>query len=281
MKKTRLLLPLLVLSLLFLAACRDSDTADIHSPAHDIVSDAPDTAELLNRMQEASKNIQSFRADMQIAQEMTFDGGSATDEAGGPAGIVGDLSMNSDLEMEMTMEPLFAWMKMTLSAPEMDAEGHEMEMYLSEDGVYMNQMGQWMYMAGEQAGFNPEEMKQSYMSEETVEAMREIEDNLVVTEQGDHYLLTYDGDGEDANKLLELQMQNQEELPGNMEFNHLKYQYTIEKDTYYPTGIDMDMSFSYSEEVTMESNQKITGTFSKINEVTEITIPQEALDVKP
>lgn len=262
--RKKILLPILALSLaLLFAACTTGTT------------DTPDTATLLNRMEEASENIRSLRSEMHMQQQTEIAQESeTTNEAGGPMGIPTNFDMTSDIEMDMMMEPAIAHMKVT---PE-GGQG-SIETYLTEEGLYTNQTGEWVKVTGQGAAFDPETVKESYLSEETMATLREIEEQLVVTEEPDHYRITYDGDGEGAEDLIRLQMEEQNGPEIDMTINHIKYSYTVNKESYLPETIDTDMDFEVQTEIgRILSKQKVTGTFSKINEIEEIVIPQDVLD---
>lgn len=292
MKKNRMI-GIIVLSLALVFAACSTDTAEVPATQSaegavpgtqetatptEAAPDPSDTAAILQRMSEFSEEITSMRADMHLEQDIRMvEGTETTNEAGGPLGIPVQMHMISDMEMEMTMDPLVSHMKIKVQSPGTAESDQFQEVYTTTEGMYTDQYGEWIKITGEGISQDPEEIKESYMSDDAIRTLREMEENLVVTEVGDAYHLSFEGSGEDAEKLLDRQIDR--ELAGDITLNNLKYLYVVDKQTYKPRSVDMDMDFEMDTEVgRMAVKQQVKGIFSKINEITEIVIPQEILD---
>ena len=295
MKNKRLLL-LLVLAL-FISACgpaAGSDTQDTGANASDgAVAESGETVdlnELLTDVSTATQNIKSVAIDMLIHQTIGMPAGEG--EAGQP------LAIDSNVRMDLIVDPLLASVEMDMELPE-EAQSDEpltMLMYMDKDYIYMQMPGfgemepEWMKMSITAMGgpaLDPESLKQTMGNADSLSALKEVEDELEVTDQGDAWLIHYEGSGETAQKLFEMQLQ----AAGNsaasdienadMKIDHIDYNYVIGKSDILPRSLKADLSYSINlEGQTLPITQKLEGNYSRINEIDAIDIPQAALDAE-
>lgn len=284
--KKRMALLVLMLVLLITACNGQNETTAGGGKEADV-----DVVALLTEVQQKSEELQSMHMDMTLSQTMGMASLTESSE-----NVSETMTMDSDIKMDIIVEPISAYMDMTMTLPMGMGSSEDtmrMEMYMTEESVYMkvplepaSPEGSWMKMnISEMTGFgyDPQDMKNSMASEETMNALKELKDDVTVTDQGDTYLITFKGTGEKAQKLFDAQLQavgNSEQLEGGeITFNSIDYQYLVSKETKIPVSLKADMDYVVMiGEESMPIIQKIEGTFSKINEIEKIEIPQEALE---
>ncbi len=285
--KKKIAMLMLALALVFTACDNKAagDSADTKE-AKDV-----DVVALLSEVQEKSTDIKSLSMDMKTSQTMTMPAMGEATEAEPTS-----MTMDTDVKMDMIVDPLAAYLNMSMMAPAGltgSTEPIKMEMYMTAENVYMQMPTElteggssWVKMNMQDlAGMNidPEQMKNSMNSSQAFEALKELKDDLTVTDQGDTYLVTFKGSGEKAQKLFDAQLEasgNSASLEGaELTFNEIDYQYVISKETSLPVSLKANMDYAIGMgDGSIPIVQTIDGTFSKINEIDKIEIPQEALD---
>ena len=211
----------------------------------------------------------------------------------------GAITIESSNDMEMTIDPLTMYMKGTTkfdtdeelgTVPGMGTE-QEIEMYTVDDTMYMynEMMGGWLKMEGtgmdaiaEMAGEQPDPAEQMKLIEDYVEdvSFDETDDGYTfkLETDGDEFKELFDKLMEDnqASELTEMLGANGQELLDNMDMNSLALEYTIDKDNYQIKGYNMDMDYTMEVEgQEMKTTQKMKTTYSNINNVDSIEVPED------
>lgn len=284
MKKTFAML-LLALAL-FATACGNQATTTTGDSADKGGNQNVELEQLLTNVQKKSEEIKSLHMDMTLSQTMGMP------EAAASEGVPQNIKVDSIIKMDMITEPLAAFMDMEMTMPfEMGTEGGNMkiQMYMTPEYMYMTSpmMGEgWTKISVQEATgmqYDPESMKNAMSSNEAFTALKELKDDVTITDQGDTYLISFKGSGDKAQKLFDAQMNAAGEnaaLEGvDIKYNAIDYNYVVDKKTELPVSLNATMDFTVgSDGEGMSIVQVMEGTFSKVNEIDKIEIPQEALD---
>jgi hypothetical protein len=233
--------------------------------------------EVFEKSLKAMKTVESFGMDMDV--KVNFD-------ENGKKGLV-----NSKLQAEVIQEPFAMHQQMQMT---MMGEGQEQEqafsteMYMSEQGIYMfnPEMGQWMKLPAETLEHMKKMNSLQQNPSQQLEKLREFVDDFSFTEEGDEYVLSLSSSGEKFQKLIEDQLKvgikdpaQLEEMLQNLNIKKIEYTIKIDKETYYQTGIDLNMEVDFTADgKTASMNQSVTGSLNKFNEIKEIKVPEEALN---
>ncbi|GAA0368981.1 DUF6612 family protein [Bacillus horti] len=261
MKKWMLILTLAA-SVLVLAACgTEADSSDVQN-----------AQEVFEKSVNAMESVNSYSMSMDMEQEIPF----------------GDEVLNTSTSMtgDLVLVPLSMHQVMNMSVP---GEGTmEMEMYLTEEGVYMSdsESGMWMNMPEELFGDLMDLESMQTNPQEELERLAEFVDDFSYAEEGDFYVLTLSASGDKFKALI---MDTLEEVTGgdellaealeDIEIHQIDYEIKIDKETYYQTELVMDMDFTITADgETVRIKQKVDATFSNFNGVDEIVVPQEVID---
>lgn len=231
--------------------------------------------DLLNKAQEASKELKSFNMKADVEQNLNLNGQ--------------EQASTTKMDTDMVLDPLSA--HQTISS---DAGGKAMdiEQYITPDAVYMGLDGKWSKL--------PEAQRAQIMS--SIEASAKLEDSfgqfksmakeMKVTEEGDDYVLTANLSGDDIKSMAkEVLGQNDPQgqmsaMMDQMNIEKMNVVYKINKKTYYPTDSTIDMTMSMKNESSEESAEAIDmkmdmvmkSSISKHNEIKTIEVPKEVTD---
>ncbi|KAB8129189.1 copper amine oxidase N-terminal domain-containing protein [Gracilibacillus oryzae] len=236
--------------------------------------------ELLAKISEVP--MDSFSADMKLDQTMTMFGE--------------EISMNMDIQMDSVLDPFGTHQALTLSMKEL-GEDLSLETYMTEDGYYEydSTTDQWITYGEELTGDLSELSDLSnYQLDPAaqLELMERFYEDVKVVENEDTYELyiSVSGDGfkDLLNEILSMpELGLGQELEGmeealeqlNIQINKLEIVTVYDKETLYPVSdkMETDMVISMEgEEISIVQNME--NTYSNVNAIDEITIPQEVID---
>ncbi|WP_079478390.1 DUF6612 family protein [Halobacillus salinus] len=262
MKKRIALIGLLAMTIV-LAACSAEEAQELE--------------EVFSKATEASENLDNFA--MEVVSEQTFE----TDVEEGSSPLPTGVPITTTLDSEIQMDPMAFHQTI-----EMDMMGNtEMEQYYTEEGLFIKPSEQEGWLKA------PEEMMEqlnalSSKQQTPVEQLKQVEDYIdefnMETEDS-NYVLSFSSSGEDVQKMLEDTMSDMlpegifpEDMMESVTINSINYEYTIDKESYYPKHMVVDMNMTIEqdgEKVTID--QSMEGSYSKFNEVGEITVPEEVI----
>ncbi|QTD39647.1 DUF6612 family protein [Sporosarcina sp. Te-1] len=223
--------------------------------------------EVYEKAMAVSQEQKSMHTDMDIDQVM---------KSGGE-------TVNSKITMKMdaVVEPMTIYQTMNVDMGEYGQQ--EVEMYISEKEVYMfePESGQWMKFPEELSA----EILEGMASEDPtldMKLFKDYVDEFKFEQTDDSYILKLKASGEKFEKLLkemeEDQGSNAEAEAEEMTLHDVTFEIFIDKETFYTTAFNMDMSLDMViEGENVKTDQKVKAVISKINEV-EVTIPQDVLD---
>lgn len=292
MKKVILSLMGFVL-VLMLAACGQSKSVEVKKiepektqqtqqiPEKEEEPEEPEMTaqEVYNKMMEAAEGIQSYTAFIDIDQQM-FRGRTKT------------FTNNVNTEYKMIADPLAYYQQLNY-----DLVGESMffELYSTEDGfyVYIEDEDIW----GKLNATDAEELIADLEIENPLEELEDLEDLLdefELIEEDDNYILILKEDSaskfEEAMKkiadevgpegsLVEVDEEDWDYVIKNMKLNSIDYKIVIDKATYYPIEIDVEMDMEVREKIAKtRMHQTIKGVYNEYNTINKIEIPQEVID---
>lgn len=229
--------------------------------------------EVFEKATEASKDIQSMKMDMASEQSTEI--------------LDTDMKMDNKMtaKLEMVQEPFAMHQELTMG---MGEESMEMEIYIVEDGFYVNnpQMGQWMKLPEDQMGDLEAMLDLAKGAEVNLEELAEYQDQFELVEEKDHYVLKMSGSGDDVQKMIQGQVEasgiletmgeDVKEVMEQIEIHELSYEVTLDKETFHTNDYQMDMDFEMAvEDQKMRMKQTVKSTITDINKIDEIVLPKE------
>ncbi|WP_078392636.1 DUF6612 family protein [Shouchella patagoniensis] len=223
-------------------------------------------ADILHQSNEAMLELDSFSSEtmMELIMPDPMSGEEVT------------LSVNT--KEDVTLDPFAMHQVSTMSTPEGDIET---TFYWTEDGMYeQGPDGEWFLYEG----MSSEEMMSLLQTSTSHEQAEMMGEDMSVSDEGDSYILTYEGTGEDLNEMInellgemmEEDMQGADEMLEAFEISNLDYEMTIEKETHYMTEMSMHMTMMIDDgEESVEMDISMEQMVSNFNGVDPITVPDE------
>jgi hypothetical protein len=232
--------------------------------------------EVLNKTTEASENLNSFSVNMKMDQMI-----SAGQEEE-------NMNISSDIQMDVITEPMAFYQKTAMSQDQ-SGETYETESYFTEEGMFMyDPAGEtWMKFPKEMSDQLIQMSGQQTNPAEELKKLQEFTDDFTFEQDDNNFILNLKASGEKFTELMKETMADtlppemaaDEEVFNNMNIENVEYTILVDKETFHPSSLNMDMTMEMAVEgQTVTLNQKIEGNYSNYNEVKEITIPQEVLD---
>ncbi|TCJ04528.1 DUF6612 family protein [Cytobacillus praedii] len=230
--------------------------------------------EVMNKSTEASEGLKSFSVKMDLTQDMTDQGEL-------------NVQTTSVIDMNIVTEPMAYYQKMKMSMGE-EAESFETESYFSEAGMFFYEpsTSQWMKFPQEMTDtFLQMSGQQSNPGEELKKLQQFVED-FTFEQDSNNYILKLKASGEKFNDFIKEtavqqlppEMSAEDALSG-MKINAVEYEILVDKKTFYPVELNMDMDLEMTiEGQTIAMKQKMNGQYSNYNSVNAITVPQEVID---
>lgn len=264
--------------MLFLAGCgqtADPVSNEDQDKDSENVSDLT-LEEVFQKSADASDELKSFSVEMNLAQDMSL--GEET------------MKTNSDISMDVTAEPLAFYQNMKMN---MAGESMDMESYFTEDGFYMYEASsaQWMKFPQEMSDQLLQMSDQQTNPGEELKNLEQFADDFKFEQDDKNYILTLDASGDEFNEFIkETAMESlppqmaegigtSEDLLEGIKINSVKYDILIDKETFYPSSLDMTMDMEMDiEGETITMVQTIKGDYTDYNNIDSITVPQEVLD---
>ncbi|ANU16130.1 hypothetical protein BBI11_03210 [Planococcus maritimus] len=251
------------------------------NPTQETQDKSQSASKVYTQAVEASRQVESLRAKSHTEQQMKMQ----------PDGMEIDMTVDSD--MEMTYEPLAFHQKGETSIVSEDIDNTNpmlTEMYMTEEGLYMHEtsVDMWLKM--------PEEMQenmQSIAGQQSADPARQLdelgdfEEDFVLEETDEVYILTLDASGEEFQELTDEQLEKtlgQMEIeaplaPEDLEVHAVNYVITLDKETYLADRMEVDMELDVDvrgEMMAIESQMQVD--YSDYNAIDPIEIPPEVLE---
>jgi hypothetical protein len=223
--------------------------------------------EVLAAASEKSAELKNFAMDGTLKMIMTTEEGT--------------METNAEMQTKTNVEPLF--MQQTM---QMEAEGqtNTIEMYMDEEFIYIKdvQSGGWVKM--KQAGPGMGEMmnqQKTMTPAEQIKKLEQMADDIQMEQTENEYIFNVKGNGEKLMSLTGNMMGSDPAMQAaleQMDIEQIDYTYTLDKETYFPKSLKMDIKMFVTEnEQKIEMQQTITSEFSEMNELENFSIPEEVL----
>ncbi|WP_369682442.1 DUF6612 family protein [Alkalihalobacillus sp. LMS6] len=236
--------------------------------------------EVLQRTEDAMNDVNSFRTEMDMTYDVEADG-----EDGNESMQVGLNTM-----IDAIADPLAFEMSTTISASELGVD-IGMDQYFVDGNFYMQSPlgGEWMSMDISDEMEMEEELQVD--EQEQLQMLRDMMDQIEMTEEDNTYVISMEGNNEDVQELIYWYMdmggQNEMALPQeelemmmeNMEIENMSYSLVIDQETFRQQSVVMNVDMMMEEDgESMSFTMDIDGTYSMYNEIDSIDIPDEVIE---
>jgi hypothetical protein len=226
---------------------------------------------IINSSISASEKLESFHVTMDMEQEII----PAAEGAG-------KVTQTSKIEMDYVTKPLGMYQTTEMTMMGMPIES---ETYFTEEGLYTkdSMSNQWQTAPKELSDSIIEMSKKQADTTEQLEQLKQYVEDVKMEEKDGVYIISFTASGEEYQSLVEETIDSTmpegilpEELLAGLKVNELSYTYEIDKKTYHPLNFTVDMDFDMEiEGEKVQTVQKMKGSYSKINEIDDITLPAE------
>lgn len=232
--------------------------------------------EVLKKSTEASQELKSFSVKMDMNQEMS-------------SGAEGEnMKIDSVIDMNVTTDPMAFYQKMTMTMPGAE-ESYDMESYFTEEGMFLYDAAgqQWMKFPKEMSDDLLQMSSQQTNPGEELKKLQEFVDDFTFEQDEKSFILKLKADGEKFNNFvketaaetLPPELAANGEILENMNIKGVDYEIVIDKETFYPSVLNMVMDMEITAEgQTISMKQNMNGQYSNYNKVEAIAVPQEVLD---
>lgn len=262
---------------LMLAACNDTAT-----PKKETTDESKLTLEqVYEKAIDRQSEIKSLSSDMK--QNMVID----------MAGESSKVEINADLKMDIVTEPLTMYLKSSTDISNLatnEKTSMPLEMYMiQEQGFYVKDFNSagWMKLPNDNFDEIANQATGSADSKEQLKQLQQFVKDFKFEQTDDAYILTLNAEGEKFKKFMESQIAAT--LPDTlapatlpldaMTIEKANYVLTIDKKTFDTNKIDVDFDFNMTiegEKASIVSKSIIT--YTSINNISEIKIPQNIID---
>lgn len=265
------------LSLLALAACGDTATPESGTKDESNLT----LQQVFDQAIERQQTLKSVHANVEMDQssEMMFQGQAI------------NMTSSSNLEMDITQDPIAMHTKGTVAMDMMGQENMEIpiEMYMSEkEGFFMfnADSNQWMKLPADQQEQILEQTGAQADASEQLEQLQQFVDEFTFEQDDVDYKLTLNVEGEGFKEFFMTQMgasladdpANSADILNNMTFEDSKYEIIIAKDTFDTKQIDMDLTIIVDENGQKSKiENKAFIEYSNFDELDSIAIPKEVI----
>lgn len=225
---------------------------------------------------EASENLDSLAMTIESEQTFEVEGEDGSGESNSP--LQTDVPIQSTIESEMQMDPVAFHQTI-------ETMGQSMEQYYTEEGFYMTSPMEdgWMKAPKELLDQMNAVSAQQQTPASQLETLKDYVDEFNLETEGSNYILSFSSKGENVQNLIEDSIEEtmpegmfSEDMMAGVEVNELRYRFAIDKDSYYPQNMNMEMSMTVEENgESITIQQSMSGEYSRFNEIEEITIPEE------
>ncbi|WMT41921.1 hypothetical protein RE628_05615 [Paenibacillus sp. D2_2] len=236
------------------------------------VSDIPTVDEIFQRTSEAMESLSSYSSTGILRMKMTgtYDGQSE------------EQAYELRTTMDLIREPLQLFQSIRIS---MDGVNQDSTVYATEEGVYSYVDRLWTKHSEDTSAELISAMKEA-MADKQLEQYELFSKDMKISVQDRAYQLHAEFSGEVLDNfrsalINQMASGNQDisTMLNNMEIQHVKLSYTVDKNTYLPTKVSMVLSVGMDEDGQSFSMQMMMdSTFSQFGEIKPIHVPQEGID---
>ncbi len=283
MKKV-VMLCLVSLLVLALSACNSTAEPTSGEEGKEVSNKSELTLqEVYEKAIERQNTLESVSADIKMNQRMELNDGTEAYEMGSTA----------DMTMDMVSEPLAMYIDgaMTMADPATgESMNVDMEMYMSEDGFFMQdpETKQWMKLPSEQFDAIAGQTVNQVNASEQLKQFESFIEDFTFEQTETEYVLKLNAATEKFSKFILEQMQvtemmgvteEEQKIIENMKFDNINYVIKIDKETFDIHAMDTIFDITIDADgnsMKIATDAKIV--FNNFNEVEAIKIPQEVID---
>ncbi|MGP4076580.1 DUF6612 family protein [Halobacillus sp. K22] len=240
-------------------------------------SEGAKVEDIYTKAAEASKSLDNFA--MTIESKQIIDMGMETGTDGSEDSLVpGSIPIATTIDSKMQTDPVAFHQTVEMM-------GQTIEQYYTEDGLYMTMpTKEGWYKAPKQIVNQLNAMSaQQQNPASQLENLEDYVDEFELEESDSSYTLSFHSEGENVKKLLndslnEMLPKDQvpEDLMEKMTVNKVDYTFIVNKETYYPESVDMEMDFTINQNgENTHMVQTMKGKYSQFNEVGNISVPEK------
>jgi len=230
--------------------------------------------EVLKKSTAASESLKSFSVKMDMSQNMS------SSEPGM------NMDTHSVIDMDVVMDPMAFYQKMTMT---MGEEKVDMESYFSEAGMFFYEpsAGQWMKFPQEMTDMFLQMAGEQQNPGEELKKLQQFADDFTFEQDDKNFILKLKAKGEKFNDFIKetakesmpAGMTEEDDLFDNMNIKSVDYEILVDKDTFNPVSLKMDMEMDMTvESETITLKQKMNAQYLNLNAIDAITVPQEVID---
>nr|WP_307339387.1 DUF6612 family protein [Metabacillus malikii] len=233
--------------------------------------------EVFDKTTEAAKGLESFKVKMDLNQQISSDQDAAA-----------NMDLGSTLEMDVVQEPLAFYQKMSTKIPDTE-EVMDIESYFTKDGMYFYEPNSkaWMKFPSDMMEDLLQVSDQQTNPAAEIENLKKFVDDFKFQQDDENYILVLNASGdkftdflkETVQETLPEGMADSTEVFENMKINKMDYEIHIDKKTFYPTVLNLNMEMEMTAEgQTIKIAQDMKGQYVEHNHIKEIEIPQEVIE---
>jgi len=178
------------------------------------------------------------------------------------------------------------YQKMTMT---MGEEKVDMESYFSEAGMFFYEpsAGQWMKFPQEMTDMFLQMAGEQQNPGEELKKLQQFADDFTFEQDDKNFILKLKAKGEKFNDFIKetakesmpAGMTEEDDLFDNMNIKSVDYEILVDKDTFNPVSLKMDMEMDMTvESETITLKQKMNAQYLNLNAIDAITVPQEVID---
>ncbi|MEF3353540.1 hypothetical protein PV403_10150 [Paenibacillus sp. GYB006] len=253
----------------------NEQTSGNNEDVNETEQQTPTAEELLTRITEASKGIQSYSMNSKIEQNLTvtMDGQEQKQD------------VNMDMKTDLVLNPVAAYQEIKTSMPGQEGT-QEIKQYITEDGVYTQMGDAWMSLPEEATAPLLEQMKNQSNAGSQFEQLSSIANDLAVEEEGDIYWLKANLSGDKVKELATTMLSQSgatdpqmAAMMQQMNIKSMDISYSVDKETYYPK----DLVYSMNMDMDMDGQalaiiMKMDSSLRDYNKTESIKVPQDVID---
>ncbi|HEX6922329.1 MAG TPA: DUF6612 family protein [Bacillales bacterium] len=228
--------------------------------------------EIMTQAAKSADQINSMAMDMELEQDIKTNGKK--------------IHTTTSMKAQMTKEPLAMHASFNIKAKN---QALDSEMYMTDKGMFMKMPSP----AGERWVKFPDKMFDQIMKmprQQTdplkqLKEMKKYADDFSLEVKDGKYILKLSAGGEKFLEYVKERMQKampkkaEMEALKNLKLNKIKYTFVLDKETYQPESMKMNMDMSFSQNgKTINLVQNASGSYSKYNQIEEITVPKKVVE---
>ncbi len=234
-------------------------------------------ADIYSKSTAASKDLNSFSMKADSVQWVRMGDMESKKTVNGKE-IPGGLPMQTTIDADIQIDPAAFHQHVT-------SMGQTTEQYYTEDGFYMSSPGneKWMKAPKEYLDQLNQLAEAQKTPAQQLEKLQDYVDEFDLDQKDGQYILSFHSEGENVKDLLKDTMKETfpegklpKDLLDNVTIKNVDYTFKIDKESYYPTAIDMEMNFTIDDQgKKTHIKQTLNGIYSDYNQIGEISVPDK------